>query len=106
MLPLPRPNISAGFQKLVKSLKSISQYLVFHDEEDEEELEMEIGYPTDVQHVAHIGWDGFNGVSCKKSWDRAPEFLSLPSFSLKQFELAMAAQAGAPPLNSHGPWPL
>ena len=20
--------------------------------------EMEIGYPTDVKHVAHIGWDG------------------------------------------------
>lgn len=22
------------------------------------EREMEIGYPTDVKHVAHIGWDG------------------------------------------------
>lgn len=21
---------------------------------------MEIGFPTDVQHVAHIGWDGQN----------------------------------------------
>lgn len=22
---------------------------------------MEIGYPTDVKHVAHIGWDGPSG---------------------------------------------
>ena len=22
------------------------------------EREMEIGFPTDVKHVAHIGWDG------------------------------------------------
>ncbi|KAK7308158.1 hypothetical protein VNO77_41755 [Canavalia gladiata] len=22
---------------------------------------MEIGYPTDVKHVAHIGWDGHSG---------------------------------------------
>lgn len=22
------------------------------------EEEIEIGYPTDVKHVAHIGWDG------------------------------------------------
>ncbi|WOK96563.1 CRIB domain-containing protein RIC4 [Canna indica] len=96
--PLPRPNISAGLHKLVKSFKSLSQYFVFYKGEDEEEeVEMEIGFPTDVQHVAHIGWDGFSSMSSKKSWDKAPEFLSLPSFSLKQFELAMAAQAGAPP---------
>ncbi|KAJ6306464.1 hypothetical protein OIU78_021726 [Salix suchowensis] len=25
---------------------------------DEEEPEMQIGFPTDVKHVAHIGWDG------------------------------------------------
>ena len=25
---------------------------------DEKEPEMQIGYPTDVKHVAHIGWDG------------------------------------------------
>ncbi|KAH9617605.1 hypothetical protein KSS87_022557 [Heliosperma pusillum] len=26
--------------------------------EEEEEKEMQIGFPTDVKHVAHIGWDG------------------------------------------------
>ncbi|XP_009410622.2 CRIB domain-containing protein RIC4-like [Musa acuminata AAA Group] len=110
VLPFRRPCISTGFQKLVRSIKSLSQHLVFYKEEDEE-VEMEIGFPTDVQHVAHIGWDGFNGMSSKTSWDKPPaQFLTLPPFSLKQFELAMTAQAGAPPPPppSHGPggsWP-
>lgn len=26
--------------------------------EDEKEPEMQIGKPTDVKHVAHIGWEG------------------------------------------------
>ena len=30
------------------------------------EREMEIGYPTDVKHVAHIGWDGPSGTA--PSW--------------------------------------
>ncbi|XP_065015782.1 CRIB domain-containing protein RIC4-like [Musa acuminata AAA Group] len=97
-----RPSISAGIQKMLKSLKRFSQLFVLDKEEEEEaeEVEMEIGFPTDVQHVAHIGWDGF---STMKSWGRAPDCLSLPnSFSLKPFELAMAAaQAGGPP--PHGP---
>ncbi|CAL9104176.1 unnamed protein product [Musa textilis] len=99
-----RPSISAGIQKMLKSLKRFSQLFVLDKEEEEEaeEVEMEIGFPTDVQHVAHIGWDGFSSMSTMKSWGRAPDCLSLPSsFSLKPFELAMAAQAGAPP--PHGP---
>ncbi|KAL9673966.1 hypothetical protein QQ045_030230 [Rhodiola kirilowii] len=39
---------------LLKGLRYISK--VFDDEQ--EEPEMQIGYPTDVKHVAHIGWDG------------------------------------------------
>ncbi|XP_030553520.2 CRIB domain-containing protein RIC7-like [Rhodamnia argentea] len=39
---------------LLKGLRYISQ--IFDD--DEKEPEMNIGYPTDVKHVAHIGWDG------------------------------------------------
>ncbi|KAG1363449.1 Pentatricopeptide repeat-containing protein [Cocos nucifera] len=93
LLPLPRPNVSVGFHKLIKSFKGLSQLFVIYKEDDGE---MEIGFPTDVQHVSHVGWDGFNNV-----WDKAPEFLSLPSLSLRQFELAMAVQAGAPP--PHGP---
>ncbi|CAA0308220.1 unnamed protein product [Arabidopsis thaliana] len=32
----------------------------------EEEEEMEIGYPTDVRHVSHIGWD--SSSSSAPSW--------------------------------------
>ncbi|XP_059664394.1 CRIB domain-containing protein RIC7-like [Cornus florida] len=38
---------------LIKGLRYISQIF-----ENEKEPEMQIGYPTDVKHVAHIGWDG------------------------------------------------
>ncbi|KAL3717303.1 CRIB domain-containing protein RIC7 [Eucalyptus grandis] len=38
---------------LLKGLRYISQIF-----ENEKEQEMEIGFPTDVKHVAHIGWDG------------------------------------------------
>ncbi|MQL74691.1 hypothetical protein Taro_007055 [Colocasia esculenta] len=37
---------------LLKGLRYISQIF------DPKEHEMQIGYPTDVKHVAHIGWDG------------------------------------------------
>jgi len=36
---------------LFKGFKNITQIFVV------KEHEMEIGYPTDVKHVAHIGWD-------------------------------------------------
>nr|DAD25405.1 TPA_asm: hypothetical protein HUJ06_026869 [Nelumbo nucifera] len=96
-LTLPKPNISSGLQRLIKSIKSFSQLFVYRDEEVEE-MEMEIGFPTDVKHVTHIGWDGSTTTNPIKGWDnlKAPELLSLPAISLRQFELAMAAQADAP----------
>uniref|UniRef100_A0A803Q0V7 CRIB domain-containing protein n=1 Tax=Cannabis sativa TaxID=3483 RepID=A0A803Q0V7_CANSA len=33
-----------------------SQLMLFGGDEKEEEIQ--IGFPTDVKHVAHIGWDG------------------------------------------------
>ncbi|KAK8940667.1 hypothetical protein KSP39_PZI009778 [Platanthera zijinensis] len=39
---------------LLKGLRYISQIF----DEEEEEKELQIGYPTDVKHVAHIGCDG------------------------------------------------
>ncbi|KAK6940642.1 CRIB domain [Dillenia turbinata] len=39
---------------LLKGLRYISQ--IFDNEKEEQE--MEIGFPTDVKHVAHIGWEG------------------------------------------------
>lgn len=89
LLSFPRHIISAGVQRLIKSL---SRLLAVYKEEDEE-MEMEIGFPADVQHVAHIGWNGSNSVSTMKSLDGAPDFLSLPSPSLRQFEPAMINQA-------------
>ncbi|KAD0527121.1 hypothetical protein E3N88_44125 [Mikania micrantha] len=41
------------------------------------EREMEIGYPTDVKHLAHIGWDGSSGSA--PSWMN--EFKTAPDFA-------------------------
>lgn len=59
------------------------------------EPEMEIGYPTDVKHVTHIGLDGSTNTNNVKGWDnlKAPELMSLSPISFKQFEFAMATQA-------------
>ncbi|KAL7608129.1 hypothetical protein Lser_V15G12204 [Lactuca serriola] len=44
---------------------------------DLDEREMEIGYPTDVKHAAHIGWDGSS--SSAPSWMN--EFKTTPNFA-------------------------
>ncbi|KAI3946589.1 hypothetical protein MKX01_014447 [Papaver californicum] len=124
-----RPNnISLGIQRIIKSFKSFSQIFAYKDEEeedDDEDMEMEIGLPTDVKHVAHIGWDGStttksntavsnnalkdcflweNNLNNNHSNDEKEghqnEYLSNTSISLRQFELAMAAQANNN--NGHG----
>ncbi|KAJ7979833.1 CRIB domain containing protein [Quillaja saponaria] len=50
------PNASAIMANKVKGLLKGIRYIsqIF----DEKEQEMQIGHPTDVKHVAHIGWDG------------------------------------------------
>ncbi|XP_044494835.1 LOW QUALITY PROTEIN: CRIB domain-containing protein RIC7-like [Mangifera indica] len=53
---------------LLKGLRYISQMF-----ENEKEAEMQIGYPTDVKHVAHIGLDGQSDVK-----PAAPRFVSAP----------------------------
>uniref|UniRef100_A0A0D9ZFS5 CRIB domain-containing protein n=1 Tax=Oryza glumipatula TaxID=40148 RepID=A0A0D9ZFS5_9ORYZ len=80
--------VATGVQRLIKGIKSLSQIFAMYDdeEEDEEEREMVIGYPTDVQHVGHIGWDGMNKVGGMVN------AFSLPSsLSLRQLEMAMEA---------------
>lgn len=59
------------------------------------EIELEIGFPTDVKHVTHIGYDGSMTTNPVKNWEKieTPEILSFPCISLKQFENAMAAQS-------------
>jgi P21-Rho-binding domain len=90
--PFQKPNIS----KLIKSFKSsLSHFLenLYKEQEEEEEREMVIGYPTDVRHVTHVGVENL-----KNTKQELPEFLSLgcvSSLSVGQYEKAMEAQAGA-----------
>lgn len=121
-LPLPpRPNLTAGFQRVIKGFRGFTSQLFAYkdhrddDDDDEEERELEIGFPTDVQHVGHIGWDGTNSTALSNmmSWDGyrkhphpllpqpqhqpppvplPPELITVPSISLRQFQMAMAAQ--------------
>ncbi|KAI4298650.1 hypothetical protein L6164_032184 [Bauhinia variegata] len=56
---------------IYKGFKYITQIFVV------KEREMEIGYPTDVKHVAHIGWDGPPGSG--PSWMN--DFKTTPDFS-------------------------
>ncbi|OVA19086.1 CRIB domain [Macleaya cordata] len=109
-LAISKPNISFGIQKLIKSIKTFSQLFVYKEEDVDGEMEMEIGLPTDVKHVAHIGWDGstttttnittnnplkdcFFWDNLKADHDQMLSSLPTTAISLRQFELAMAAQA-------------
>ncbi|KAG4937616.1 hypothetical protein GLYMA_18G283500v4 [Glycine max] len=102
-LVLPKPNVATGIQRIIKGIKNLSQLFVYKKEDVEKmEPEMEIGYPTDVKHVTHIGIDGSTTITNNvKGWDnlKAPELLSLSPISFKQFELAMASQAQYPLIN-------
>ncbi|KAG5588742.1 hypothetical protein H5410_049176 [Solanum commersonii] len=84
---LVRQRISQGVDTFKRNFKGFYQLFVY--KEEIEEMEMEIGYPTDVKHVTHIGWDGSTKI---KNWDNSKEsdLLSFPSISIQQFELAMA----------------
>ncbi|KAL5792714.1 hypothetical protein ACOSP7_001308 [Xanthoceras sorbifolium] len=60
---------------LLKGLRYISQMF-----DNEKEADMQIGFPTDVKHVAHIGWDGpsVNSPSWMNEFKAAPGFQSQP----------------------------
>lgn len=70
---------------------------------EEENLGMEIGLPTDVKHVTHIGIDGSAASILSKGWDnlQAPDLPALPSVHFSPSEFAMQAQADK--LNVSGP---
>jgi hypothetical protein len=78
-------------QRLIKGIKQM--FAVYDGEEDEEEEEREIviGYPTDVQHIGHIGWDGLNKVG---GMGMVSAFSLPSSLSFHQLEIAMDAGAG------------
>ncbi|XP_058739473.1 CRIB domain-containing protein RIC1 [Vicia villosa] len=62
--------MATTFKGIRKSFKYITQIFVV------KEREMEIGYPTDVKHVAHVGWDGpsGNGPSWMDDFKKVPDF--------------------------------
>ncbi|KAK1289674.1 hypothetical protein QJS10_CPB18g02018 [Acorus calamus] len=68
--------MSTKMKGLLKGLRYISQIF----DANGKEHEMQIGYPTDVKHVAHIGWDGPSVSS--PSWAQMNEFRSAPLSSL------------------------
>ncbi|KAL9248271.1 hypothetical protein vseg_021613 [Gypsophila vaccaria] len=88
-----RPILSTGVNRLVKSFKSLSQLFIYEDEMEEldMDMEMEIGSPTDVKHVAHIGLDSLgktNPIMGWKDMDITPAFITHPipvALTLKHF---------------------
>ena len=95
--------VAAGMSRLMKGIRSLSQMFAAYDgeeDEEEEEREMVIGYPTDVQHVGHIGWDGHNNtVGAGAAMASMVNAFNLPSsLSLRHLDMAMdraAAHASA-----------
>ena len=98
----------AGIRKLIKSFKSLSHIFEIYKEEDDEKDDdmdagIEIGFPTDVQHVAHIGLDGSTNLSSLRGLEGARDLLPLSNLTtLEQFELAMASLAAAPSTDRDG----
>nr|XP_004247985.1 CRIB domain-containing protein RIC4-like [Solanum lycopersicum] len=83
---LVRRRITQGVDTFKRNFKGFYQLFVYKEEIEE----MEIGYPTDVKHVTHIGWDGPTKINPMiKNWDNSKES-DLPSISIQQFELALA----------------
>ncbi|KAE9589918.1 putative CRIB domain-containing protein [Lupinus albus] len=66
---------SSKVKGLLRGLRYISQ--IFDNEKEEE---IQIGLPTDVKHVAHIGWDGpsVNTPSWMNEFKSSPKFASAP----------------------------
>uniref|UniRef100_A0A7N0TP71 CRIB domain-containing protein n=1 Tax=Kalanchoe fedtschenkoi TaxID=63787 RepID=A0A7N0TP71_KALFE len=75
-----------------KGFKHISQMFVV------KERELEIGYPTDVKHVAHIGWDGASGTA--PTWMH--EFKSSAEFSSES--LGSFGERREPNSNAFSTW--
>ncbi|XP_021907217.1 CRIB domain-containing protein RIC4-like [Carica papaya] len=92
-LSFPKLNLSSGIHRLIRSIKTFPQ-LPFYKKE-----EMEIGFPTDVKHLTHIGADGTTTINGSNGWENL-NALNIVPLSLKHFELAMAAQANPPSSSS------
>ncbi|XP_038880092.1 CRIB domain-containing protein RIC4-like isoform X2 [Benincasa hispida] len=95
---LAKPNIGVGFHRLYKGFKNISQLFVYKDEMEEMEMDMEIGSPTDVKHVTHIGCDA-------TTRDDANSFIAwetlLASSSWRQFDDQLSNPKHLPNILGH-----
>ncbi|KAM1347806.1 hypothetical protein ACFX2H_036693 [Malus domestica] len=79
---------------MAKILKYFSQMFVV------KEREMEIGFPTDVKHVAHIGWDGPSESA--PSWMN--EFKNGPDFSTSSHGRNASDRMGSSNPMAYSPW--
>ncbi|EPS72653.1 desiccation-associated protein, partial [Genlisea aurea] len=56
------------------------------------EKEMEIGFPTDVRHVAHVGIDGYGSTATFNLTSMWQDLALTGSLSMRQLELAMESR--------------
>ncbi|XP_052489423.1 CRIB domain-containing protein RIC7 [Gossypium raimondii] len=79
---------------LLKGFRYITQLFEngvnFNFAESDKEPEMQIGMPTDVKHVAHIGWDGPSAVNSTPSW--VMNEFKTPAGGLQSTPLAQAGE--------------
>lgn len=77
-------------------------FSAYKDELEDTEMGMEIGLPTDVKHVTHIGLDGCASSILSKGWNNLnkPNTTNLPSFPSTPLQLAMAKHADNPTIRS------
>lgn len=84
----------------------MSRVVVYKDDEmEEDDLSMDIGLPTDVKHVTHIGIDGSATSILSKGWDslKTPDLPALsPSLDLlaKPEHVPSDSCACLPPIHS------
>ncbi|KAL1096823.1 hypothetical protein V6Z11_D06G250100, partial [Gossypium hirsutum] len=78
-------------KRLYKKFKNISRIFAV------KEKKMEIGYPTDVKHVTHIGWDTPSHSTAPSSENefntRGSNFTSLSTWSSQDFEQSMGSES-------------
>ncbi|XP_071702299.1 CRIB domain-containing protein RIC4-like [Rutidosis leptorrhynchoides] len=89
---LSKPNnVSLRLQRLTKTIKSLSQSLAFKDDMDDVLMDLEIGLPTDVKHVAHVGFDGSVTSQNDNDGNIAPsDFLGFCPMSFADLEERLA----------------
>ncbi|KAG4196960.1 hypothetical protein ERO13_A06G208001v2 [Gossypium hirsutum] len=88
--------MATKIKRLYKKFKNISRIFAV------KEKNMEIGYPTDVKHVTHIGWDTPSHSTAPSSVyilyyenefnTRGSNFISLSTWSSQDFEQSMGSE--------------